>query len=242
MKGLIKQGMMLLFITTVFTSCGVDMFNRIDGNRNVITEKRNIDTEFSRVRVSSGIDLYIEQGDKVSLTVEADENLHDYIVTEVRGDQLRIYVDGNIWRAKARKVHLTVTDIEELKATSGSDAVSKGVIKAEELEVGTSSGADMRIEVEAKYVTSSSSSGSDLKISGTAETHETSASSGSSVYAYGLKAKEVTARVSSGADISVHATESISARASSGGDIRYKGSPKKVSKKTSSGGGVSSRY
>lgn len=241
MKVLIKNGIILLFITTVLTSCGEYMF-RIDGNSNVITEKRNINTEFSRVKVSSGIDLFIEQGDKVSLTVEADENLHDYIFTEVRGDQLKIYVDGNIRRARARKVHLTVKNIEELKATSGSDAVSKGIIKAEELEVETSSGADMRIEVEAKHVTSNSSSGSNLKISGTAETHETSASSGSSLYAYSLKAKEVTASVSSGADISVHASESISARASSGGDIRYKGSPKKVNKKTSSGGGVSSRY
>lgn len=241
MKVLIKNGIMLLFITTVLTSCGEYMF-RIDGNSNVITEKRNINTEFSRVKVSSGIDLFIEQGDKVSLTVEADENLHDYIFTEVRGDQLKIYVDGNIRRARARKVHLTVKNIEELKATSGSDAVSKGIIKAEELEVETSSGADMRIEVEAKHVTSNSSSGSNLKISGTAETHETSASSGSSLHAYSLKAKEVTASVSSGADISVYASESISARASSGGDIRYKGSPKKVNKKTSSGGGVSSRY
>lgn len=241
MKTTIKQGIMFLFIAAVFSSCGIDMFNRIDGNRNVITEKRKIDTEFTRVKVSSGIDLFIEQGDRVSLTVEADENLHDYIMTEVRGDQLRIYVDGNIWRAKARKVHLTVTNIEELIATSGSDAVSRGVLRAEDLEVGTSSGADMRIEVLAKHVTSSSSSGSDLRISGRAESHDTSASSGSSVHAYGLESKDVNARVSSGADISVHASESIDARASSGGDIRYKGSPKKVNKKTSSGGGVSRR-
>jgi hypothetical protein len=240
MKRLTK-GILLLFVATMFASCGADLFNRIEGNRNVITEKRQIDNNFSRVKVSSGIDLYIKQGSKVSLTVEADENLHDYIMTEVNGDQLRIYVDGNIWRAKARKVYLTVTDLEELKATSGSDVYSQSILKSQDLVVSTSSGADMNIEVEADNVKSSSSSGSDLKITGTSKTHSTSATSGSSINAYGLESKEVTAKVSSGADIGVYASESIDARASSGGDIRYKGSPEKVNKKTSSGGGVSGR-
>lgn len=240
MKTLTK-GFLLLFVATVFTSCGVDLFNRIEGNRNVITEKREIDNDFSRVKASSGIDLYIKQGSKVSLTVEADENLHDYIMTEVEGDQLKIYVDGNIWRAKAKKVYLTVTSIEELRATSGSDVYSESVIKAKDLEVSTSSGADMRIEVDAENVTSSSSSGSDLRITGKSNTHSTNATSGSSIHAYGLESKDVTAKVSSGADIGVYASESIDARASSGGDIRYKGNPERVNKKTSSGGGVSGR-
>ena len=217
------------------------MFNRIDGDRNVVSKERKIGEDFSRVKVSSGIDLYIKQGNKTELTVEADENLHDYIITEVRGDQLKIYVDGNIWRAKARKVYLTVISIEELKATSGSDVFSQGVIKAKDLDLSTSSGADMRIEIDAYNVTTHSSSGSDLRVSGKANTHETSASSGSSINAYGLESKEVTAKVSSGADIGVFASESINARASSGGDIRYKGNPEKVNKKTSSGGGVRSR-
>ena len=241
MKTAIKQGILVLFVSALFVSCGVDMFNRIDGNRNVVTEDRKIEGDFTRVKVSSGIDLYLTQGDEVSLTVEADENLHDYIKTEVDGDQLKIYVDGNIWRAKARKVHLTVTTLEELRATSGSDVIAKSVIKAQDLEVSTSSGADLRMEVKAENLVTSSSSGSDLRISGTADTHNTSASSGSSVNAYQLESKDVTAKVSSGADIGVFASESIDARASSGGDIRYKGNPEKVNKKTSSGGGVSGR-
>jgi hypothetical protein len=237
----LTKGFVLLLLTTLLTSCGADLFNRIEGNRNVVSEERKLNADFSRVKVSSGIDLYIKQGNKTKLTVEADENLHDYIKTEVRGDQLRIYVDGNIWRAKSRKVYVTVKEIEELKATSGSDVISQSVIQANRLSVSTSSGADMRIEVEADDIISSSSSGSDLSISGTSETHSTSASSGSSIRAYDLESKEVTAKVSSGANIRVYAKESIDAKASSGGDIRYKGSPKNIYKKTSSGGGVSGR-
>ncbi|MBL4604373.1 MAG: DUF2807 domain-containing protein [Flavobacteriaceae bacterium] len=241
MKTTITKLTVILFLATFVTSCGFDMLNRIDGDRNVVSKKRKINDDFTRVKVSNGLDLYIKQGSKTSLTVEADENLHEIIITEVKGGVLKIYTDRNIRRAKARKVYLTVTTLEELKATSGSDVFSENTIKANDLEVSTSSGADMRIEVDADNVTSRSSSGADLRISGIANSHSANASSGSSIHAYNLKSKNVTAKVSSGADISVFATESINARASSGGDIRYKGSPEKVNKKTSSGGGVSSR-
>ncbi len=237
----IKKLTILFFVATVFTSCGIDMFNRIDGNRNVTTETRKVNGDFSRVKVSNGLDLYITQGDRVKITVEADENLQDIIITEVKGDMLRIYTERNIWRAKSRKVYLTITDIEELRATSGSDVVSQNVLRLKDVDISTSSGADLRVELDADNVTSSSSSGSDLRLSGKSNSHNAEASSGSSIKAYGLESKDVTARVSSGADISVYASESINARASSGGDIRYKGNPQKVNRKSSSGGGISSR-
>ena len=236
-----KKGVLLLIIASIFSSCGADLFNRIEGNRNVITEKRKISDSFNGVKVSSGIDLYIKQGNQTELSVEADENLHDYIITEVNGDQLHIYVDGNIWRAKAKKVYLTLTELKELKASSGSSVYSKGVIKTDDIEVSTSSGADVEIEIDAKNITSSSSSGSGLRMSGTCETHTASASSGSSISTYELVSAETTAKVSSGADIRVFASSSIDARASSGGVIRYKGNPKKIITKTSSGGGISKK-
>lgn len=239
MKTTIKKLSVLLFLSVFLSSCGIDMFNRVDGNRNVITQKRKIHEDFTKVKVSTGLDLYIRQGDKVSLTVEADENLHDIIITEVDNGRLKIYSEKNIWRAKARKIYLTVTDIEELKATSGSDAYSENTLKVKDFELSVSSGADANITVDADNITTSASSGADLRVSGKANTHYSSASSGSSISAYGLKSRDVTVKVSSGADINIYASESINARASSGGDIDYRGNPENVNKKTSSGGSVS---
>ena len=49
----------------------------------------------------------------------------------------------------------------------------------------------------------------------------------------------ITAKVSSGASISVHASESIDGKASSGGGISFEGNPEKITRKTSSGGSIS---
>ena len=61
-----------LFFLTILSSCGLDMLNRIEGNNNVISIDRDIDENFTKVRVSTGIELIIDQGSEVSLTVEAD--------------------------------------------------------------------------------------------------------------------------------------------------------------------------
>ena len=61
----------------------------------------------------------------------------------------------------------------------------------------------------------------------------------SSINAYNLLSKNVTTKVSSGASISVHASESIDGKASSGGSISFEGNPEKIIRKTSSGGSIS---
>ena len=259
MKKTIIKVAAILFLTTL-TSCGVDMLNRIEGNNNVTSIKRDINADFTKVRVSTGLELFIQQGSEISLTVEADENLHDIIITEVVDGKLKIYTEKNIWKSTAKKVYLTVNTIEELTASSGSIVVSENVLKATNLDVSSSSGANLTIEVAATNLISStssgsssqieanttsvistSSSGSSLNLSGETTSHETSASSGSSITAYKLVSKDVIAKVSSGASTSVYASSSIDGKASSGGGISFEGSPKKVTKKTSSGGRVSPR-
>ena len=239
MKSKLLKITLVLFTTTILTSCNIDIFNRINGNGNVITEKRKINTDFTDIKVTSGIDLYITQGKKVSLTVEADENLQELITTEVDNGQLKIYTEKNIWKAKARKVYLTITHIEELAATSGSDVYTENTLKVTNFKVSTTSGADAKISIDATTVNSSATSGSDLRISGKTEHHTSKASSGSSIKAYQLESKNTTAKATSGANIDVYASEYLDAKATSGGDIDYKGNPKKMNTKTSSGGSIS---
>ncbi|WP_435415678.1 head GIN domain-containing protein [Polaribacter aestuariivivens] len=241
MKKSINKIVAILFVATIFTSCGIDMLNRVNGNRNVTTEDRKVADNFSGIRVSSGIDLYITQGNTNKVTVEADENLQEIIITEVIDGVLKIYTDQNIWQAKSRKVHVTIQNLNSLKATSGSDVYGNGIIKTQEISISATSGADIRLEVDAESVETSSTSGSDIRISGIATNHASSATSGSSIDAYDLKSENVIAKATSGAGINIYASQKIEAKATSGGDIDYKGSPKNVSKKSSSGGSVSKK-
>jgi hypothetical protein len=241
MKTTTTKILIVLFFATLLSSCNVNLFNRVNGNRNVTREDRTTKEAFTKVRVSTGLDLYISQGSKNKITVEADENLQEIIITEVLNGELKIYAEKNIWRAKARKIHVTIDNLEALSATSGADVYAKEPIKVTNLKINATSGADIKISVDADSVETNATSGSDIEISGITNNYFSNATSGASIDGYELKSENATVNVTSGANINVFASESINAKATSGGNIDFKGNPKKVDKKSNSGGSISAQ-
>jgi len=241
MKNSVSKIIAILCITTLFAACNVDMMNRVNGDKNVITKTRKIANSFTEIKVSTGLDLYITQGNKNKVTVEADENLHEIIITEVEDGVLKIYSEKSIWRATAKKIHVTIKDLNVLTATSGSDVYGKGIINTDEISISATSGADINIKVNATSVETNSTSGSDIHISGITINHASNATSGSEIEAYELESKNTLAKATSGADIDIYASEKIEAKANRGGDIDFKGNPKSIVKKTTSGGSISKK-
>ena len=239
MKTLSKLITMLvvLFITS---SCFIDGMMGIKGNRNVISESRTISSDFDKIDIQQGINLYLTQGDITNLKVEADENIMDLLKTEVKNNTLKIYFEKNVYKAKARNVYLTSNEIIDIEASSGSSIKTENTWQIPTLKLNTSSGSSVRFHVNANNVSSSSSSGSTTRLYGKTNTFSAKASSGSSINASELNSDDVMAKASSGASISVKVSEKLTAKASSGGSIDFDGNPTEINKETSSGGSVSS--
>lgn len=227
-------------ISLLMLSCNFSMNlgEGIDGNGNVTNSDRTISNDFDEIKVSQGLDLYITQSNDVSLTVEADENLHDIIMTEVADGVLKIYSTENIRRATSKKIMLNLKTISSIKATSGSDVFSKNTIEVNDLKLSSTSGADIKLDVKTINLDCKSTSGSDIEVSGTTKSLRASATSGSDIDASQLLAETSNANATSGADISVNTSKSLTAKATSGGDIRYSGNPENVDKSDTSAGSV----
>lgn len=217
----------------------MDGMTGIRGNGNVISEDRTINSDFDVIKVQQGINLFLTQGNSTEINVEADENILDLLITEVKNGELKVYFDKNVYRAKKRNVYLTTTTISKIRTSSGASVKSENTLQVKSLDLDSSSGSSIKIYVNATEVTSESSSGSDIDIFGSTETFSAKASSGSSIDADELEAIDVYAKVSSGANINVNVTGKLIAKASSGGDIDFEGNPTDVNKDTSSGGSVS---
>jgi len=194
--------------------------------------------QFTGIRVSSGIDVYLKQTGSESITVEADENLHEYIVTEIRGGVLNVYSDANIREAEMKRVYVTMRDITSLKTSSAGDLIGESPVTADVLELSASSAGDIKLELKAKKVDIDISSSGDMTLSGEADMLEASLSSAGDLNAYGLTVKEADISVSSAGDADITVTERLKARASSAGDINYRGDPKYIDAHSSSAGGI----
>ena len=207
----------------------------INGDGNVVKEDRVITENFNSIEVGRGLDVYLTQNSQVKITVEADKNLHENIVTEVKNNTLKIYAEDNIASSKSKKVLVSFTDIEGIEAWGGSDVYSTNTIKTENLRIKTTSGSDMELNIDVDVADCEATSGSDLRLEGNTNKLFAEATSGSDIKANNLIANICNARATSGADVIVYTVDKLHASASSGGDVKYYGNPKNVQ----SDGGVS---
>ena len=92
MTTLIKFIVATVLSLTLF-SCNFDMnFNSgVRGNGEVVIEHRTINESFSAIKATEGLDVYLTQSDNESVSVEADGNLQELILSEVEDGVLKIY-------------------------------------------------------------------------------------------------------------------------------------------------------
>lgn len=220
------------------SACNLNINTGENGNGKVVTEEREVTADFTEVRGSAGLEVYLIQGNENKIVVEADENLLQYIETDIEGGKLHVTTSENIGNSKAKKVYVTFKELNVVEASSGADVTGNSVIKSQSLTLKSSSGADLEVEVFAQELTAKSSSGADLKISGKVSSLNADASSGSELDAKQLLVINCSAEASSGAEVTVNVQEKLETNVSSGGNINYYGNPISVNSNESHSGNV----
>jgi len=210
------------------------------GNKDVVTKERKAGN-FDGVRVSSGIDVFLKQGSSESIKVDADENLHEYILTEIKDGVLHVYTDANIRSAERKRVYVTMKDITSVSTSSAGDVIGETPVKCKNLKLSASSAGSIKLDVTADEIKVNISSSGDISLEGTADVLEADLSSAGDLNSFDLKVREADISVSSAGDADVNVTERLTARASSAGDVRYEGNPKYVDAHSSSAGGIHRR-
>jgi hypothetical protein len=230
----------VVFLSAIAGSCYFDNVESISGNGKVVKQNREV-SDFSGLKVATGIDAVITQGDKESVTVEADENLQDYIKTEVIDGKLKIYSDKNIRHAKEKKVYIEYKKLQSIDISSAGDVEGNNTLVTDALDVQMSSAGNLNLALEAESLEITISSAGDARLSGKVDAFKADLSSAGDLNAYELEAKTGDIRVSSAGSAQVFITEEASFQCSSAGNIRYKGEPRIKNISTSSAGSVNKK-
>jgi hypothetical protein len=218
-------------------SCIIDLGPTIYGDGDVVTRDRQVEP-FNILKVSAGIDVFITQGDHEALVVEADENLHEVILTEVTDNALKVYTEHNIRHAEAKKVHVTYKNLSSIRISSAGDVEGVNRMQADELSISLSSAGDLKLELDARRIDIDVSSSGDASLSGTTDELDADLSSAGELRAFSLEAKKCRVDVSSAGDAWVNASEELDMSSSSAGDIYYMGNATITHMSTSSAGSI----
>jgi Putative auto-transporter adhesin, head GIN domain len=81
---------------------------KIKGSKNVTVKQKEV-AAFNDIEVEDNIEAYLVQGSSTQIEVEADDNLHDVIMAEVKGTTLRLYTSKEISGAKKIAVRINCT-------------------------------------------------------------------------------------------------------------------------------------
>jgi hypothetical protein len=199
---------------------------RITGSGNIKQEVRS-QNPFKSISTSGNYNVYIQQGSKRDIQIEADDNLLPYIVTTVDGNELRINTKKgyDIKPSKTINVYVTVEELEELNSSGSGGFYSKSSLKGDKIVFSFSGStiADMELNSNALNVRISGSSRINLKGNVTQTNYGISGSG--DVDAFELHSDDVKVQVSGSGKLDVYADKKLDISVSGMSKVRYKGNP-----------------
>jgi len=195
-----KKTILFAFILIIGICLNLKSQN-VKGNGNIVEKERNI-SDFKSLSVKDGLDLFIDQGETSKVVIKADENLHDLIITEVSLGELKIYIDGNIWKSETLEAYVTIETIESLTASDGSDVESLEMIELQNFVLECTDGSDLKMELKANQLSCTLEDGSDAILKGEFSKVNLDASDGSDVEA-NISVEEISCKIDEGSDVNL---------------------------------------
>lgn len=178
----------------------------ISGSGNIVTEEREI-TNFSRIQIYLGADLDLTQGDTTSLSIEADDNLLQYIKTEIRSDSLIVTKPDSVNLSPSQPIHLQVA----FSTLSSIEINGRSAIIAENLDLDN--------------LTVSFSGAGSTEFSGRIDTQTVSIRGEATIHNFNVVSQEVSADISGRGTLNVNAEDSLDVTVSGQATVRYTGNP-----------------
>ncbi|MEM8770068.1 MAG: head GIN domain-containing protein [Pseudomonadota bacterium] len=175
------------------------------------------------IKIATGVSGEVTVGSVQSIRVETDKGDFEDLVVKVENGRLTVRHDwdGN-WLSRRKKPRYkllaTVTELDEIDASSGAAITAEGIDSA-----------DFSVDA---------SSGANVVVVGKCGDVSVDISSGANVNARDLQCSNAAVDASSGANAKVYAENEADAEASSGALVTVYGEPTKVTADKSSGGTV----
>jgi hypothetical protein len=192
----------------------------VEGDDNMVTQTREV-KPFTKIKTDIGIDMYVTVGSPQSVKITLDDNIIDFVETEVHGSTLTITANQSFSTHNQCRAEIVVPSIEAIKSEGSGDIELMG-LKGDEFS----------------YTQEGSG---DFHANGIVDHFEVELSGSGNVDARDLKAHSARVQVDGSGDVDVFADESFEGTIDGSGDISYYGDPKHSTKSVNGSGRIRRR-
>ncbi len=246
---LIKMGfisMSLILSALLVSGCGLTIAqpNVIQGLGNVVVEARSV-SDFNRVSLSGSGEVVITQGEDESLTVEADDDLMQYIKTEVKNGTLTLgFTDEarnkGVQPSEAIRFNLSVKEVVGIHI-GGAGYIQAASLDTDRLEIVIGGAGDVNIgSLTAEELVVRIGGVGNAELTGQVVEQDIRIPGGGNYRAAQLESQTATVEVRGAGSVTLWATNTLDVQISGAGNVAYYGNPN-VTKKIAGVGTIISR-
>lgn len=217
----------ILTFLIIGTNLNAQVFTKnIKGNGKLITENRNI-SDYDKIDVAGSFEVKLVKGKEGAISITSDENLMEYIETEVENGHLKIHPKKG-YQLKSTKTILITVPFEMVDAISlaGSGNVSStDVLNAEDLNLNLAGSGGLDLPVSTKKLTSHIAGSGNINLSGNTEVLKCEIAGSGNLEGATLKATATHVNIAGSGNVKIHAVSEIHANIVGSGDVIYTGNP-----------------
>lgn len=244
-----KRNLSLLLILLFFIpslACGSFTTSSVSGSGNIETQMIDV-SNFDRVILEGFGDVYIDQKQTYSLSVQTDDNLVSLLDIQVRSNELRLGIKQGVEVHPTQSItyNITVPELnsvalsgsgnfylEPMKSSNltvsmaGSGNIDIKGLNAGNLSIDLNGSGNITIEdINAKIVDASLKGSGDIKLEGSANTQNVTIDGSGNYLAGSLQTNTADVSVPGSADVTVWVNDELKIRVNGSGDIQYYGKP-----------------
>jgi len=220
-------------------SLGPEFAGRVPGSGVLKTESRDI-KDVTSVSIGYPADVVIMQGDKESLTIEAEDNLLPQLDTDVVNGRLTIQnsvrdFSGRVRPTKSIKITIVVKDLSEVNFSSAGSLLLDG-LDVEDLDFNLSGAGDVTIkEIHASVLDINLSGAGSIDIDGSSDELKLRISGFGAFHGRQFATKAADINITGAGSSELQVEDELDATVTGAGSVRYYGSPTVTQRITGAG-------
>lgn len=215
---------------------------KIKGNGKMTTVTRTT-SAYDGIACAGSFDYILVAGTEGKIILEGEENLLEYISTEVKDDKLIVKTVKNInlkpSRNKTIKITIPFKDISNVSLAGSGNLWNEDVINTTNFKVALAGSGDVVLNVENSVTEGSVAGSGDLTLKGNTNQLIAKVAGSGDFHGFDLQSNLTEVSVAGSGDAKVISNESLKARVAGSGDIKYKGNPKIEDFKVAGSGSIS---
>ena len=171
------------------------------------TDYRIVDMEpFSGISLNISANVYLSQGETHRVRIEADENIKNKIITEVKDNVLIIKCDKSLHNSKDIKIYVTMKELDLIKLNGSGDIICQDSFNSDNIAI---------------EITGSG----DITLSGRAENQAIEINGSGDLKSFDMITTNCAITIQGSGDCEVNVKNALAVEIYGSGDVTYKGNP-----------------